>query len=138
MKKKKRESDALSEYLYITDRRDGLLCQKTKLSAEARPRNRERHWVVVRSIWINASIDISLWLRVRTRNKLEKSLSRDIRTPFRVYVNLGLVQTTLSTTWPAMLLQIRRYLSPPLHSVMSTHLFNASSFTGYGYGPIMR
>lgn len=98
-----KKRSALSEYLYITDRRDDLLCQETKLSAEARPRNRERHWVVVRSIWINASIDISLWLRVRTRNKLEKSLSRDIRTPFRVYVNLGLVQTTLST-WPAMLL----------------------------------
>lgn len=128
------EKKALSEYLYITDRRDDLLCQKTKLSAEAR--NGERQWVVVRgSIWINASIDISLWLRVRTRNKLEKSLSRDIRTPFRVYVNLGLVQITLST-WPAMLLQIRRYL--PLHTVMSTHLFNASSFAGYGYGPIMQ
>lgn len=137
MKKKKKGIRCIVG-IFIHHGQESLLCQKTKLSAEVRPRNRERHWVVVRSIWINASIDISLWLRVRTRNKLEKSLSRDIRTPFRVYVNLGLVQTTLSTTWPPMLLQICRYLSAPLHSVMSTHLFNASSFTGYGYGPIMR
>lgn len=93
---KKGKSDAVSEYFSITARRASLSARnEVNFRGEARLHNRGRHWVEVRSIWINASIDISLWLRIRTRNKLEKSLSRDIPAPFRVYVNLALVQNVI-------------------------------------------